>query len=93
MKTLQDATVQICDLKGSLLALHCVIAALAKTLRLDAAEETAAHLREETAAHLREEIEAATAVLLSARVSEHTLAAFERDSRLLSANFQGPEAP
>jgi hypothetical protein len=80
MKTLQDATVQICDLKGSLLAMHCVIAALARTLPPSAAAAAATHLQAE--------IEAATATLLAARVSEHTLGAFERDARLLTTRFQ-----
>ena len=71
MKDLQEATEKICDLKGNVLAMEAVIAALLKTLPAD--------LRLAFSTNLLSEQEAGTAVLLGAAVSEVTVAAFARD--------------
>lgn len=71
MKDLQEATERICDLKGNVMALEAVIAALLRSMPAD-------QLPVFEQALLSEQ-EAGTAVLLGASVSEWTAAAFERD--------------
>lgn len=78
MKTLAEATERICELKGSVLALHALIAAITHDMPPEQ--------RQRIAATLDGHAEVARTVLLNAPISEHTLAAFERDvarSRLL----------
>jgi hypothetical protein len=71
MRTLQDATEMICDLKGSVIALDALIGAMLH------------HVPESMRADLRRTFEAnaevARTVLLHATISEHTLAGFEAD--------------
>jgi hypothetical protein len=71
MKNLQDATEKICDLKGSILALDTLVGAIAYALPLDARAE----LQRRVEAHA----EVARTVLLQSEISDHTIAAFERD--------------
>ncbi|MBS0339820.1 MAG: hypothetical protein JSS56_04795 [Proteobacteria bacterium] len=80
METLQDATVNICDLKGNMLAVEAFLTALIRVLPAEALLP----LQSEHAAQM----EIAQAVLLGAMVSEHTRSAFERDSQRLSASLQ-----
>lgn len=71
MKNLQDATERICDLKGSLVALDALMAAVLHTLP-DAQ-------RAEMLRRFEGHTEVARTVMLHASISEHTLQAFERD--------------
>ncbi|NKI93866.1 hypothetical protein [Rhizobacter sp. SG703] len=71
MKNLQEATERICDLKGSLVAMDALMAALIRVLP---AEQRAA-LR--TAFDGNAEV--ARTVMLHASISELSIAAFERD--------------
>lgn len=71
MENLQQATEKICDLKGSVLALETFVAALIDTLPPDA--------RASLRANLQQQADIARNVLLHSVVSEHTLAAYERD--------------
>ncbi len=71
MRTLQDATEMICDLKGSVIALDALIGAMLH------------HVPESMRADLLRTFEAnaevARTVLLHAPISEHTLEGFEAD--------------
>jgi hypothetical protein len=71
MRTLQEATEMICDLKGSVIALDALIGALMH------------HVPEAQRAALGRTFEAnaevARTVLLNATISEHTLKGFEAD--------------
>ena len=71
MKTLQDATELICELKGSVIALDALIGAMLH------------HVPESDRAALldtfRSNAEIARTVLLHASISEHTLYGFETD--------------
>lgn len=80
MKTLQEATEKICDLKGNVLALESVITALLSTL--------SPAQRRLAATHLALEQESAQAVLLGSAVSEVTVAAYGRDVQRLSARLR-----
>lgn len=80
MKDLQEATEQICDLKGNVLALEAFISSLINVLPWEALGVLHADLQQEQ--------EVARTVLLSSLVSEHTRSAFERDSQRLSENLQ-----
>lgn len=71
MKNLQDATEMICDLKGSVLALDALATALVGML------SPAALARARRAFDGNAEV--ARTVLINAPISEHTIAAFERD--------------
>ena len=82
MKDLQEATERICDLKGSVLAMQAFMNALARVL--PASERVA--WRDE----LLEEAEIVRVVLLNGRVSEHTCAAFERDTQQALATLERP---
>lgn len=79
MKDLQEATRQICDLKGNVLALEAFLAALIRVLP----PVDLPLLKTEFA----EESESARTVLMNALVSEHTRTAFERDVERLSATL------
>lgn len=89
MKNLQDATEKICDLKGSILALDALVTAFAYALPLEARSELLRRFEAHT--------EVARTVLLQAEISEHTIAAFERDVRrttsVLHTAQQLPQAP
>jgi hypothetical protein len=82
MRTLSEATERICELKGDVLAVHALLAALidgmpvAERVRLAAAFDAHA--------------EVARTVLLNAPISEHTLAAFERDVTRTRTLLQRP---
>ncbi|MDF1484442.1 trypsin-like peptidase domain-containing protein [Ramlibacter sp. H39-3-26] len=81
MKNLQEATERICEIKGGLVALDALIPAL-----LEALPQTAhADLRRLFEAHA----EAARTALLHAPISEHAIAAFERDVRRTNAVLDG----
>jgi hypothetical protein len=71
MKNLQEATERICELKGSLVALDALAAALLRTLD----DEQRRRLQPVFERHA----EVARSVLIHAPISEHTVAAFERD--------------
>lgn len=71
MKNLQDATEKICDLKGSILALDTLVTAFAYALPPE--------VRAEVLRRFETHAEVAHTMLLQAEISEHTLAAFERD--------------
>lgn len=73
MKNLQDATERICELKGSLVALDALVAALINSLPPEA--------RAGLARSFETHAEVARTVLINTPTSEHTVAAFERDVR------------
>jgi hypothetical protein len=73
MRNLQEATEMICDLKGSVLALDALVTALLGAMTPDA--------RHQVEVRLDGHAEVARNVLLHASISEHTIAAFERDVR------------
>lgn len=79
MKDLEEATANICDLKGSLLAVHCVLNAITKAMPPSMAATVAALLEQER--------EVCSTVLLNTVISEHTRTAFERDAQLLSTGL------
>ena len=80
MKDLQEATEKICELKGSLLAVECLLNAMALALP---------ELQRQTARQqLKAEIEACRTVLLNAVVSEHTFQQFERDALRVSSSLE-----
>ena len=76
MNDLQDATELICDLKGSVLALNALVVALLDRLPPDQRHALAGRFDHST--------EVARTVLLNEPISEHTIAAFERDARRIS---------
>jgi len=80
MRNLQDATERICELKGSVLALDALLSALVRQLPDDQRAAVATAF----AAHA----EVARTVLLHAPISDHTIAAFERDTARLAALVQ-----
>jgi|JI8StandDraft_2_1071088.scaffolds.fasta_scaffold21349_3 hypothetical protein len=73
MKDLQEATEQICDLKGTVVALDTLLTVLL--------QHWPPEQRPALAATLATNAEVARTVLLHAPVSEVTRAAFERDVR------------
>lgn len=73
MKDLQEATEQICDLKGTVVALDTLLTVLL--------QHWPAEQRPGLSATLAAHAEVARTVLLHAPVSEVTRAAFERDVR------------
>jgi hypothetical protein len=83
MKNLQEATEQICDLKGSLVALDALVSALLLELPRP--------LRAELLHNFEANAEVARTVLLHTTISEHTITAFERDVLRMSALID--EAP
>jgi hypothetical protein len=85
MKNLQEATERICDLKGSLVAMDALMAALIRVLP---AEQRAA-LR--TA--FEDNAEVARTVMLHASISELSIAAFERDVERSTALIGSPAPP
>jgi hypothetical protein len=77
MKNLQQATERICELKGSLIALDALLTAMLHAMPADARRT----VLQRFAAHA----EMARTALLHGDISEHTLAAFERDVRTIQA--------
>jgi hypothetical protein len=71
MKNLQEATERICDLKGSLVAMDALMAALIRVLP--------AEQRAELRTAFEDNAEVARTVMLHASISELSIAAFERD--------------
>lgn len=71
MKDLQEATERICELKGNLVAMDALITALLQVMPAQA--------RAELPATFERYAEMARTVLLHAPISEHSIAAFERD--------------
>jgi hypothetical protein len=71
MKNLQEATERICELKGSVMALDALLTALLQQLPPAARQALKATFDGHT--------EIARTVLLHAPISDHTIAAFERD--------------
>jgi len=82
MKNLQEATERICELKGSLLALDALVTALLHALPRP--------LRTELLNTFEGNAEVARTVLLHAPISEHTIAAFDRDVSRMSALIDSP---
>jgi anti-sigma factor RsiW len=82
MKNLQDATERICDLKGSLVALDALMAALLHELP---ASQRAGLLKS-----LDAHAEVARTVMLHTAISEHTLQAFERDVGRMASLISAP---
>lgn len=81
MENLQQATEHICDLKGSVMALEALMCAVLRSMR----PEQRMLVRGDFAL----EAEAARVVLLNGQVSEHTVAAFERDVQRASSILAG----
>lgn len=81
MKTLQEATEKICELKGESLAKDAFIAALIRVLPADISRT----LR----TVYEHECEAIQASLLPASISEQTIAAFDRDAQKLLTKLGG----
>ena len=75
MKNLQEATERICELKGSLVALDTLLTAVLRSMPC--------HAQRSVIARFSEHAELARTALLHADISEHTLAAFERDVRAI----------
>lgn len=71
MKTLQDATEMICELKGSVIALDALLGAMLHHVPADS--------RDALLETFRANAEIARTVLLHATISEHTLSGFETD--------------
>ena len=71
MKNLQEATERICELKGSLVALHALLPALIDNLPPAA--------RAGLAQAFESQAEAARTVMLHADISDLVLSSFERD--------------
>lgn len=86
MKNLHDATVMICDLKGSQLALETLVTALVR--------EVPADRRASLVRDFEVNIEVARTALLHTLISEHTLGAFDRDAarwtRLVGSKAMAP---
>ena len=82
MNNLQEATEMICDLKGSIVALDALVTALLHVLP----QGERAELLRTFEAHS----EIARTVLLHAPISEHTIAAFERDVHRTTALIRVP---
>ncbi|MBN9430060.1 MAG: serine protease [Burkholderiales bacterium] len=88
MKDLQEATERICELKGSLIALDALLPPLLEALP----PATHATLVRSFEAHA----EAARTVMLNTPISDHVLAAFERDiarTRAVLAGIEPPRGP
>ncbi|EYC51421.1 hypothetical protein AZ34_10210 [Hylemonella gracilis str. Niagara R] len=85
MKNLQEATERICELKGSLVALDALLPALLETLPPTAH----AALTRSFEAHA----EAARTVMLNTTMSDHVMAAFERDVVRTRAVLAGTLSP
>ncbi|HYF59385.1 MAG TPA: hypothetical protein VEA81_10560 [Burkholderiaceae bacterium] len=73
MKTLQDATEMICDLKGSVIALDALLSALL--------HHVPPEQRDALLATFRSNSEVARTMLLHTPISEHTISGFELDVR------------
>lgn len=73
MRDLHEATVRICELKGSLIALDVLVTALLKAL--------SPGQRSRVFAHYAEHAELARTVLLNESISDHSLASFEDEVR------------
>lgn len=79
MKTFEEAVDSICDLKGSVLAQMTVTRALLRALPPAAWQHVATALQSDA--------ESARGVLLGSPVSEHTIAAFDRDVQLVMSTL------
>jgi hypothetical protein len=84
MKNLQEATEMICDLKGSLVALDALVTTL-----IDGLPQA---MRDQLQGAFRGHAEVARTVLLHTPISEHTIAAFERDVRRLDTLISASSA-
>jgi hypothetical protein len=82
LKNLLEATEMICDLKGSVLALDAMVTALLQVMSDDA--------RTAVRETLDDNAEVARTVLLHTAISEHTLAAFDRDVKRFVALLASP---
>ncbi len=80
MKNLQEATENICRLKGNALALETLLMAVCETLSADQ--------RRQVVRSMAQQAEAGQSVLLASAVSEHVVAAYEADVQRLSARVQ-----
>ena len=81
MNDLQDATELICDLKGSVLALNALVVAMLGELPEDR--------RAALADRFTLSAEVARTMLLNDLISDHTIAAFDRDARRMAALIDG----
>lgn len=81
MKNLQEATERICELKGSLIALDALLPALLETL------SPSAHAA--LARSFEARAETARTVMLNTDISDHVMAAFERDVARTRAVLDG----
>ena len=80
MKNLQEATENICRLKGNALALETLLMAVCETLSADQ--------RRQVVRSMAQQAEAGQSVLLASAVSEHVVAAYGADVQRLSARVQ-----
>ena len=85
MNNLNEASERICELKGSLLALDALAGALMRTLP--------ARARADLMRTFDTHAEVARTVLLHAQVSDHTIAAFERDIARTRQLLSDPTRP
>lgn len=85
MKTLKEAVEHVLDLKGSIVALEEAITALLLA--------TPPAQRAHAQAVLLRRFEGRRAILLGSVVSEHVLAAFERDAQALLSTVRGHPGP
>jgi len=85
MKSLQEATEKICELKGSLVALDALVTALLKEIQPE--------LRDRVTRSFAGHAEVARTVLLHAPISEHTMLAFERDVARMAAFIDNAPHP
>lgn len=86
MRNLQEATERICELKGNLVALDALATTLLRTLSNDQ--------RAGIAPVFERHAEVARAVLIHTPISEHTIAAFEKDvSRMGALIASATDAP
>ena len=77
MNNLQQATERICELKGNVLALDALCTALLRELAPSARERLRKTYDDLT--------EIAHTAMLNAEISEHSIAAFERDTARIGA--------
>ncbi len=83
MNNLQEATERICELKGDVMALDALCTAVLQQLAPPA--------RERFRATFENWAEMARTALLHAEISEHTIAAFERDTQRIGALIEALE--
>ena len=83
MKNLQEATERICELKGNVVALDALCSAIVK--------EMLPPSRQRLRSTLEDYAEVARTLMLNTAISEHTIAAFERDIARATALIESLE--